>query len=221
MNTRDITGRRFERLTVLRFDRRMGRLFFWECRCDCGNIKSVSSVSLLSGRVRSCGCLRREVSKSATKRLRQSLGLKTAYARMTVSERSAMAYNRLRKLTKESRARMLSGLHSPESMEASRVAIRNSPLCTGPNAVTAECWSLKDPNGITHQFRNLRHFIREHQTLFSPDRLVTVDKWGTTKAERCIRTLSPRCKRPRECSMGWTWHINHEPASFLLETPPV
>lgn len=29
----------------------------WKCKCKCGNIKKVSSAHLISGRVRSCGCL--------------------------------------------------------------------------------------------------------------------------------------------------------------------
>lgn len=32
------------------------RATIWECRCDCGNLKNVSSGSLTSGNTKSCGC---------------------------------------------------------------------------------------------------------------------------------------------------------------------
>ena len=58
---KDLTGMKFGRLTVLKIDEgRSGRKTFWICQCDCGNIKSVRSDSLQSGRIKSCGCLKRK-----------------------------------------------------------------------------------------------------------------------------------------------------------------
>ena len=51
-------GRVFTRLTVgeyLGTDK--NRRALWQCRCACGNIKSVTSNALLMGQVKSCGCL--------------------------------------------------------------------------------------------------------------------------------------------------------------------
>ena len=52
----DMTGRTFGRLTAKRYagNRR------WECVCECGVIKSVSTDNLKSGQIKSCGCLFRE-----------------------------------------------------------------------------------------------------------------------------------------------------------------
>ena len=54
----DLTGRRFGRLVALR---RVGtdksRSPLWECQCDCGALKVVTSNHLLNNRVFSCGCL--------------------------------------------------------------------------------------------------------------------------------------------------------------------
>ena len=56
----DLTGQRFERLTVIERDKnRKGT--FWICVCDCGKQKSVSSVALRSGLTKSCGCLNKEI----------------------------------------------------------------------------------------------------------------------------------------------------------------
>lgn len=56
-NFKDLTGKKFSRLSVIR---RAGNAprgkVRWECTCDCGNILSVRSDSLASGNTKSCGC---------------------------------------------------------------------------------------------------------------------------------------------------------------------
>lgn len=59
----DLTGQRFGRLQVVRFagydDRHLAT---WRCHCACGTTLTTSTSNLRSGRVQSCGCLRRELS---------------------------------------------------------------------------------------------------------------------------------------------------------------
>lgn len=60
----DITGHRFGRLTALEV---VGTApnhggYLWRCKCDCGNEHIVAYAKLSHGRVRSCGCLRKEIS---------------------------------------------------------------------------------------------------------------------------------------------------------------
>ena len=47
----DLTGKKFGRLTAIEL--------IWKCVCDCGKISFVNSGSLTSGRIKSCGCLRK------------------------------------------------------------------------------------------------------------------------------------------------------------------
>lgn len=57
----DLTGQRFGRLTVLKFDRQDSfRQYMWICKCDCGNVTSVRGYSLRSGNTQSCGCIQKE-----------------------------------------------------------------------------------------------------------------------------------------------------------------
>ena len=60
---KDLTGQRFGRLVVIGIDPDSVRKTYWYCRCDCGNTKKVRSDSLQSGRIRSCGCLKKEQDK--------------------------------------------------------------------------------------------------------------------------------------------------------------
>ena len=63
----DLTGRRFDRLLVVkRYTGPIKQWYaLWECLCDCGNVRVVSGSSLLAGKSRSCGCLRAELARRA------------------------------------------------------------------------------------------------------------------------------------------------------------
>lgn len=57
----DISGQRYGRLTVLSYDRTEGKGHtYWNCKCDCGQEKSIRKDGLLSGAVVSCGCYHNE-----------------------------------------------------------------------------------------------------------------------------------------------------------------
>jgi hypothetical protein len=59
----DLTGQRFGRLAVVERDvQSVPKKTRWICRCDCGNMKSILAYNLKSGHIKSCGCLRQEVS---------------------------------------------------------------------------------------------------------------------------------------------------------------
>lgn len=58
---KDLTGQKFGRLTVVnRAENTAQGKIRWLCTCDCGATTRVSRSDLLQGRVKSCGCLRRE-----------------------------------------------------------------------------------------------------------------------------------------------------------------
>ena len=66
----DLTGKRFERLLVLRrcgSDKFGGATFL--CICDCGTETCVSSGRLRGGTTRSCGCLARDMAKKLINRI--------------------------------------------------------------------------------------------------------------------------------------------------------
>lgn len=87
----DLSGNLFGRLKVVSFaglDKR--RKATWNCSCECGNAATISSNGLRSGKAKSCGCLRRELTRSRFKKLDYSpisgysyhVGLKSTYVNM-------------------------------------------------------------------------------------------------------------------------------------------
>lgn len=59
----DLTGQKFGLLTVVGLADTETRKTYWVCRCDCGNMKTVRSDSLLCGAIKSCGCLKKKQDK--------------------------------------------------------------------------------------------------------------------------------------------------------------
>ena len=56
---KDLTGQRFEKLTVVVFHSREGKSYIWKCLCDCGKVCLKNGNHLRSGSAKSCGCLKR------------------------------------------------------------------------------------------------------------------------------------------------------------------
>lgn len=57
---KELTGERFGKLTVLKnTNKRKRRYVIWKCKCDCGTEFETSSNNLLSGKTKSCGCLKK------------------------------------------------------------------------------------------------------------------------------------------------------------------
>lgn len=64
----DFLGKRFTRLTVLKYVKSDDDHSYWLCLCDCGNKRIVIKQALLNGGTKSCGCLRKDrFLKSSTK----------------------------------------------------------------------------------------------------------------------------------------------------------
>ena len=68
MPAEDLTGQRFERLTVI--ERGPDQVFpcgqrrvRWVCKCDCGNTSTVLARGLKSGNTKSCGCYSRDMAR--------------------------------------------------------------------------------------------------------------------------------------------------------------
>lgn len=60
LEKRDITGQRFGKLVALYPDtKEVSTPQKWICRCDCGNLCSVSITNLRNGHTQSCGCLQK------------------------------------------------------------------------------------------------------------------------------------------------------------------
>lgn len=70
----NLTGKKFERLTVIRYISAEERDGFshkkdsrrWLCKCDCGNIVRLRTEQLLQGKAKSCGCYIKDIFHNQT-----------------------------------------------------------------------------------------------------------------------------------------------------------
>ena len=64
---KNIIGNKFDRLTVIKQTDAPDHVVlfrgvtYWECKCSCGNFTVCRKSHLLAGSIRSCGCLKREL----------------------------------------------------------------------------------------------------------------------------------------------------------------
>jgi hypothetical protein len=65
---KDLTGKRFGRLVVLRLycHGGNGKSVKWVCKCDCGKTVNIASSHLLNGSTQSCGCYHEEQFRKST-----------------------------------------------------------------------------------------------------------------------------------------------------------
>jgi len=66
-NIKNLIGMRFGLLTVIKEGNRKNyneqSMITWECKCDCGSYREVTSNHLISGQTKSCGCLVKETAR--------------------------------------------------------------------------------------------------------------------------------------------------------------
>lgn len=60
----DISGNRYGRLVSISFSHRKANRTFWKCLCDCGNEALAEYSHLVTGRTKSCGCIKKELMSS-------------------------------------------------------------------------------------------------------------------------------------------------------------
>ena len=61
-------GEKYGRLTIISFDKIVDKKkYYWNCQCECDNIKSIIYISLITGTTKSCGCLNKELMKDRFK----------------------------------------------------------------------------------------------------------------------------------------------------------
>ena len=69
----NLAGNRYGQLTALKRVKGDSRYATWECRCDCGNLIYVESRRLQSGKILSCGCVKKENEKKRVGRRAEDL----------------------------------------------------------------------------------------------------------------------------------------------------
>jgi len=71
---KEMLGKKFNRLLVIKQSGKVGSQFSWLCKCDCGKEKTVPGWSLRKGISKSCGCLLKE---NLIKRNKEHSGIKS------------------------------------------------------------------------------------------------------------------------------------------------
>ena len=94
----DLTGKRFGRWTVesqaddyiIRYTKNgkqiTGRYTQWNCKCDCGAMKTVLGSNLTCGKSKSCGCFRDETQRNRTKNGKETIKFRSLSTEPSLEE---------------------------------------------------------------------------------------------------------------------------------------
>lgn len=89
---RDLSKEKFGRLQPLHpTDKRKNKSIVWVCKCDCGTIKEIPAYYLTGGKVKSCGCLKKETDKKPKGNVIDMIGKK--FGHLTVIARDGSDKN--------------------------------------------------------------------------------------------------------------------------------
>lgn len=82
----DLSGQKFNRLTVIEKAEKRGKFWYWKCKCDCGNECIIRGSSIKNNEIKSCGCLKKESDRKPKGNVKDLIGQK--FNKLTVIERN-------------------------------------------------------------------------------------------------------------------------------------
>lgn len=93
-NFKDLSGKKFEMLTVMKISEKTGQKgsAYWECICECGKNIVTLGASLSCGKTRSCGCLKYKKQYETIKNIAYAVHLTHATERGIINELSHIQY---------------------------------------------------------------------------------------------------------------------------------
>jgi hypothetical protein len=98
----DLNGKRYGRWTVVdRNGSYSNGSWSWNCRCDCGTLRVISSDSLTGKHTRGCGCKRRESLAKLRRSVKFREQVSNGLIRSWASKKTVLINSEMSQLTKE------------------------------------------------------------------------------------------------------------------------
>ena len=93
-NIKNEINNRYGKLTVISFAETKNSFAYWNCRCDCGNIKVVRGNSLRTGSVQSCGCQVSRKEEEINKILKQNnIKIQREYSFLDLKDKNPLRFD--------------------------------------------------------------------------------------------------------------------------------
>ena len=87
MKYKDLEGKRFGRLVVIKFshkkEKNNSRKYYFLCKCDCGKEKTIEASALIYNKTTSCGCYHSEIVKRPKNKDLKVTTNKSLYSRLS------------------------------------------------------------------------------------------------------------------------------------------
>lgn len=131
----DLVGARFGRLVVRGLSGRRGRRATWLCACECGANRIATGRDLRSGHTRSCGCLKKELTRAINER--------HGHSRVGATTREYRAWQAMRWRVNPANAEKKSAYADRGIVVCARWQVFEAFLADmGPRPTTSGWWSI-------------------------------------------------------------------------------
>lgn len=180
----DLSGQKFNKLTVVRLHGKSKGKILWECLCDCGGIAIVQATGLRNNHTKSCGCLQVEEARKAINKVNATYNLSKIHG-----------YTKTR--TYNSWQSMISRCNNPKTESYKRYGAKGITFC--------ERWL---------DFKNFLADMGERPENTTLDRIENLKgyepsncRWADIKTQNSNRDLTNMSKSGHS---GVTWNKSHK-----------
>lgn len=164
----DMTGEKYGRLTVISYIPISRGKSKWLCQCDCGNETFVTRSNLVMGKIRSCGCMKKEM-----------IG--------NLNKKHGMRHTRLYRIWLNMKTRC----HNPNYKESDRYMERGISICSEWDDDFTKFYEWSMNNGYAD---NLTIDRINNDGNYEPSNC----RWVTRSVQNRNRGKRRWAKRPRE-----------------------
>lgn len=126
----DMTGKKYNRLTVISRAENEGTRASWHCLCDCGNSITLNGKQIRSGHTASCGCIRKETSTKQGQKNKHDLD----YVKAKLKENGFELLSEYQGILKQAKMKCLCcNLEFTRRIESSLYGLYGCPSCSKLN----------------------------------------------------------------------------------------
>lgn len=123
----DMTGKKYNRLTVISRADNDGTRASWNCLCDCGNSITLNGKQIRGGHTKSCGCYRKEVTSSQGHKNKHDV----EYVKAKLKENGFELLSEYQGILKQAKMKCLCcSLEFTRRIESSMYALYGCPSCS-------------------------------------------------------------------------------------------
>jgi len=151
MRIKDITDKKFGRLTAIKFDHKNGIRHYWLFKCICGKEKIIEKSHVMIGHTKSCGCFYRKHKIIDGYKFCSSCKIKKSISEFNIKNNTYSGYRHECKECENKRQKLYYLKNSDRLRENSKLFYqKNKNICYKIN----RAWKIKNKDKVKEYQKN-------------------------------------------------------------------